>query len=139
MGVSAGMKLSYMAAAQSKYPVKSYLGFYGPSDPTLLGGVVGQLAHIGLYGSDRTPENILRNSPMNMHYYGPALLIHGANDALCVPEHSIRLYAARKSVGAGETMLYVDYEEAHGIINNPDSSSTQIAMDLAEEFVKVTI
>lgn len=129
-GFSAGAMLASLAAAHNPDKVSGLVGFYGPYDPNLFGGLFGRILRFALYGTSVSQDERRHYFPIASPYFGPALLVQGDADDLCHPAHTLRYAAARQRAGV-ETYLHVESGLAHGFMNDPAAESPAVARSLS--------
>lgn len=129
-GFSAGAMLASLAAAHNPDKVSGLVGFYGPYDPNLFGGLAGRLFRFALYGTTVSQDERRHYFPVAAPYLGPALLVQGDADDLCHPAHTLRYAAVRQRAGV-ETYLHVESGLAHGFMNDPAAAVPAVARSLS--------
>ena len=91
IGLSAGGGLALMAAQAARF--SHFIGIYGAYDLTLLPARL--VTATPLARSAKREEQAARSPLLSGLFDQPALLVHGDEDPLAVPEHTARLAAAR--------------------------------------------
>lgn len=150
LGRSAGAEIALVSAYTLDEPsIKGVINYYGPADmiwgyhnpanplvfnsckviEDYIGGTYKQLPELYKYSS--AVENVHAGIP-------PTLSIHGVTDPLCAYEHSTRLEAKLKAVGAKHYLLTLPWA-THGCDYTLYGPSGQLATYTTDRFLKMVL
>ncbi|RYE26530.1 MAG: alpha/beta hydrolase [Sphingobacteriales bacterium] len=150
LGRSAGAEIALVSAYTLKdASIKGVINYYGPADmiwgyhnpanrlvfnsceviEDYIGGTYKQLPELYAYSS--SVAQVSKNIP-------PTLSIHGVTDPLCAYEHSTRLEAKLKAVGAKHYLLTMPWA-THGCDYTLYGPSGQLATYTTDRFLKMVL